>query len=175
LVVLACSTKGIEMKFIFKSLALAGLVLCSAGGASAAVTVAFSHPENFRDMPFSPRDRDDVLKELGDHFAYLGKDLPPGQDLRIEVIDLDLAGELRPNFRGRQDIRILRGGADWPRMQLRYTLESNGHVIRSGEDALSDMMYLNRLPRYADGDMLRYEKRMIDDWFKQKFAVGKRG
>lgn len=161
------------MKTDLKALALAALVLCWAGSAGAAVTVTFAHPEKFRDMPFSQRDREDVLKELGEHFAHLGRNLPPGQDLRIEVLDLDLAGELRPNFRGRDDIRILRGGADWPRMKLRYTLESNGQVISSGEEQLSDMMYLNRLPRYADGDTLRYEKRMIDDWFKQKFGTSR--
>ena len=159
------------MNTLLKHLALAGLVLLSAGGASAAVTVAFSHPENFRDMPFSPTDRERVLKELGDHFALLGKDLPPGQDLRIEVLDLDLAGRIHHSFRGRDDIRVMRGGADWPRMQLRYSLESQGHVIASGEDHLSDMMYMNRLNRYSDGETLRYEKRMIDDWFKEKFGA----
>ncbi len=156
-----------------KSLALAALVLCSAGAASAAVTVTFAHPEKFRDMPFSPGDREDVLKALAEHFTELGKKLPPGQDLRIEVLDVDLAGELRPHFSGRDDIRILRGAADWPRIKLRYTLESNGQVISSGEEQLADMMYLNRLPRYADGESLRYEKRMIDDWFKQKFATAR--
>jgi hypothetical protein len=159
------------MNTVLKSLALSGVLLLSAGGASAGVTVAFSNPDQFRDMPFSPSDRADVLKELTEHFEYLGKDLPPGHDLRVEVLDLDMAGELRPNFRGHNDIRILRGRADWPRMQVRYTLESNGQVISRGEDALSDMAYLSRMPRYADGDSLRYEKRMIDDWFKQKFAV----
>lgn len=158
-----------------KHLALAGLVLLSAGGASAAVTVAFSHPENFRDLPFSPIDREHVLKELGEHFALLGKRLPPGQDLRVEVLDLDMAGRIYPNFRGREDIRVLRGGADWPHMVVRYSLVSNGQVIASGEDQLSDMMYLNRINRYSDGDTLRYEKRMIDDWFKEKFAARKQG
>lgn len=157
----------------FKRLALAGLVLLSAGGASAAVTTAFSHPENFRDLPYDSYDRDQVLRGLADHFAYLGKDLPHGQDLRLEVVDLDMAGYIRPNFRGRQDIRILRGGADWPTMVVRYSLESNGQVIASGEDRLTDMGYLQHLNRYSDGDPLRYEKRMIDDWFKAKFP--KRG
>lgn len=158
-----------------KCLALTGLVLLSAGGASASVTTAFSHPENFRDLPFAPTDREQVLKELSDHFALLGKDLPPGQDLRVEVLDLDMAGHIRPNFRGRQDIRILTGGADWPTMVVRYTLESNGKVIASGEDRLSDMDYMHRINRYSDGDTLRYEKRMIDDWFKTKFAPRRHG
>jgi hypothetical protein len=170
----ASGVKGIAMKTAFKSLALAGLLALTAGAASAGVTVAFSHPENFLDMPFSPVDRERVLKDLSDHFAQLGARLPPGQDLRVEVLDLDLAGRLHPNFRG-QELRILNGGADWPHMQVRYTLEANGRVIASGEDNLSDMMYLNRINRYLDGDTLRYEKRMIDDWFTTRFAPRRRG
>jgi hypothetical protein len=167
--------KGIDMNTTLKHLALAGLVLLSAGGASASVTTAFSHPQNFRDLPFATSDREQVLRDLADHFARLGKQLPPGQDLKVEVMDLDMAGYIRPNFRGRQDIRVLRGGADWPSMVVRYTLESNGKVIASGEDTLRDMDYLGRINRYSDGDMLRYEKRMIDDWFKAKFAQRRHG
>lgn len=163
--------KGIAMKTKFNCLALAGLMAFSAGSASAAVTVAYSHPENFRDMPFAQIDRERILKDLSEHFGKLSALLPPGQDLRVEVLDLDLAGRMHPYFRGQQDIRVLRGGADWPHMQVRYTLEANGQVIASGEDKLSDMMYMDRINRYSDGDSLRYEKRMIDDWFTDKFAA----
>ena len=158
-----------------RTMALAGLVLSSAGGASAAVTVAFSHPENYQAMPYVPTDREQILKDLGDYFAHLGARLPPGQDLRVEVLDLSLAGWIHPNFRGQQDVRIMRGGADWPRMKVRYTLESDGKVIDSGVDDLSDMAYLNRVMRFSEGDRLRYEKQMIDDWFTKKFAPRKRG
>ena len=77
-------------------------------------------------MPFAPTDREHVLKELSEHFALLGKRLPPGQELRVEVLDLDMAGRIRPNFRGQQDIRVVRGGADWPRMLVRYQLYRTG-------------------------------------------------
>jgi hypothetical protein len=157
------------MKSICKCLALAGLLALSAGAASAAVTVVFSHPEKYLDMPFSPVDRERVLHDLSEHFGKLGARLPPGQDLRIEVLDLDMAGRIYPNFRG-QELRVLNGGADWPHMVVRYTLEANGKVIDSGQDNLSDMMYLDHINRYFDGDMLRYEKHMVDQWFINKFA-----
>ncbi|GGE85812.1 DUF3016 domain-containing protein [Massilia psychrophila] len=162
------------MNMLLKKMALAGLFALSAGGASAAVTVAFSHPEKYGDLPFSPSDREQVLKDLGEYFVSLSRDLPPGQELRVEVTDLDMAGRIYPNFRG-QDLRVLRGRADWPRMALRYSLESNGRVISSGEENLSDMAYLERINRYSDGDTLRYEKRMIGDWFKNKFVVRRQG
>ena len=158
------------MKTVIRSAALAGLFLLSAGSASAGVTVTFSHPENYADLPFSPWDREQILKDLNEHFGRLSAKLPAGQDLKIEVLDVDLAGRLKPGFRGGQDIRILRGGADWPHIHLRYTLESAGQVIASGEEHLSNMMYLDRINRYASGDPLRYEKQMIDDWFKEKIA-----
>ena len=163
------------MNTAIKHLALGGLFLFAAGAASAEVTVAYSHPENFVDLPFSPTDREQVLKDVSDHFAYLGKALPPGQNLRIEVFDLDLAGRLYPNFRGAQDLRIMRGGADWPHMHLRNTIEENGRVLQSGEAQLSNMMYMDRLNRYSSGDPLRYEKQMIDDWFKKTISAPRAG
>ncbi len=141
------------------------------GAAMAAVTVTFVQAENFRDLPFSPSDRERVLKELGEFFVGLEKRLPPGQDLKIEVLDLDMAGRMVPNFRAGQDLRVLNGGADWPHMTLRYSLSANGAVLASGQDHLNDMAYLDRINGYVDGDSLRYEKRMVDDWFKAKFAA----
>ena len=109
-------------------------------------------------------ERERELKEFSDYFARLDKKLPAGQSLRIEVLDIDLAGRLYPRRSG-DDIRILNGGADWPRIHLRYTLEQDGKLLRSGDEQLSDMAYQDRLGRTSDSDPLRYEKRMLDDWF----------
>ena len=157
-------------------LALACLAGLSAGSASAGVVVTYSHPENFQDMPFAQSDRERVLKELTEHFARLGKRLPADQELRVEVLDFDMAGRILPRASGQQDIRIVKDGADWPTMLVRYQLLSNGQVLSSGEDRLKDMNYIytDRINRYGDGDLLRYEKRMIDDWFK-KFVPAKSG
>jgi uncharacterized lipoprotein YbaY len=159
------------MKPLLRQLALAGLFLLSAGAASAAVTVTYDHPENFTDLPFTPWDREQVLKDLTEHFQKLGKALPPGQDLKIDVLDVDLAGREQPSRRaGAQEIRVLHGGADWPHIHLRYSLESDGKVIKSGDEQISDMMYLQHLNRYIEGDTLQYEKQMLDDWFRKTIA-----
>lgn len=159
------------MKPLFRQLALGAAFVLSAGGASAAVTVVYDHPQNFTDLPFTPWDREQALKDLTEHFITLGKALPPGQDLKIDVLDVDLAGREHPSRRNGQEIRILRGGADWPHIHLRYTLEADGKVIKSGDAQVSDMMYLGRLNRYSDGDTLRYEKQMLDDWFRKTFET----
>ena len=37
------------------------------------------------------------------------------------------------------------------------------------------MSYLQHINRYSNNDALRYEKRMIDDWFKNTFGVKLQG
>ena len=151
----------------------AALLLAAAGAASAGgVTVKYQEPDKFMDLPFWEQDRDAVLKELTAHFEHLAKQLPANQQLHITITDIDLAGRVEPRRRTMRDIRVLRGGADWPTMQLQYRLEQDGQVIASGSDHLNNMMYLDRLNRYASGDTLRYEKPMIDEWFKKHFGAG---
>lgn len=149
-----------------QSLFLAGL--CGLGvsyAASAAVSVTFVKPENYADMPFMQSDKDRVMKELVAHFNKLGAQLPAGQDLLIDILDIDLAGRIEPQYRGAHDVRILKGGADWPTMQIRYRVESKGTVVKSGEARVNDMNYLRHRPRYDTSDLIRYEKQMLDDWF----------
>lgn len=152
------------MKNTIRTVAVSGLLALAAGAASADVTVNYIEPERFSDLPFAPWEREEVLKDLSGHFAKLGARLPPGQNLRIEVQDVDLAGRIYPG-RGARDLRVITNGADWPRIDLHYTIESNGQVLRSGDAQLRDMAFMDRRGRYNDNDSLRYERRMIDDWF----------
>jgi hypothetical protein len=147
-----------------RGLAVTSLLALASGFASADVTVNYVQPERFSDMPFATWEREAVLKDLTGHFAKLGAELPAGQNLRVEVLDVDLAGREYPG-RGGRDLRILKNGADWPRIELRYTIEQNGQVLRSGQAQLRDMDYMDRTGRLSDNDSLRYEKRMIDEWF----------
>lgn len=159
------------MKSFMKTMAVGGLLALAAGGAQAAVSVIFNETQRYSDVPFATADRQEVLGQLEDHFKKLGKYLPPDQDLNIEVLDIDLAGREVPNFRSGRDLRVINGRADWPHMQLRYSLQQNGQVIKSGEAQLQDMNYQNNSSnRYFDSEPLRYEKQMIDDWFSKNIA-----
>ena len=152
------------MKNVIQRLALGGLLALAAGAASADVTVNYVQPERFSDLPFATWEREDVLKDLTRHFAKLGAQLPPGQNLRVDVLDVDLAGREYPG--GPRDLRIIKSsGVDWPRIDLRFAIEQNGQVLRSGEVQLRDMSFMDRISRHTDSDSLRHEKRMIDDWF----------
>jgi hypothetical protein len=143
---------------------LAAAVLLAGGAAWADVSVTFVKPEEFADVPRNGIDRDRTLKDFSDYFATLNKKLPAGQNLKVEILDIDLAGRLWPRRTG-DDIRVMNGGADWPHIHLRYTLEQAGQVLRSGDEHISNMMYQQRINRYSDGDPLRYEKQMLDEWF----------
>jgi hypothetical protein len=164
------------MKSLMQKTALAGLFALAAGSAGAAVSVTYVQPDRFSDVPFVTWEREDTLKRLTEHFTWLGTSLPPGQDLRIEITDVDLAGRAVPSARAGRDMRVLRGQADWPRIELRYAVEQDGQMLKSGEARLSDMNYINHTSRYFDGEPLRYEKSMIDDWFEKTIGpLPKRG
>lgn len=131
--------------------------------AAGTVEVRWVEPAGFSDVSRNAVDRDRELQSLGKYMSQLGGRLPDGQTLVIEVTDLNLAGELQP-FSWR-DARVLRGGADWPKMELRYTLQSGSRTIKSGQAHLADMNYFFGLR----SDDLGYEKRMVERWFRDEF------
>lgn len=154
--------------------ALAALVALAAGGVHAATAeVRFLDPDKFSDAGPDPRSREDVQRGLAAHLQTLASALPASQGLEIEVLDIDLAGELKPFKRAWPDVRVMRGAADWPHIRLRFTLRDGGQVITAGEAHVSDMNYLmsRHFPGARDDDTLRYEKRMLSSWFDERFGV----
>jgi len=151
---------------------LAGFAIASSG-ALAAVTVSRAEAGRYSDAGDRGQENRTV-DEIKRHLELLGERyLLPSQNLKIEIVDIDLAGRLRFSARRGEEIRVLDGGADWPSMKLRYTLESDGKVIDSGEETVSDMSYLLK-PAPSGSGALYYEKRMLDDWFRQRFVEGRR-
>ncbi len=145
------------------------LVACGAAQAAGTVSVSFVQPENFTDVKDSFLSKDRHLEALKRHLEQAAAPyVADGQTLKIEVLDVDLAGEVRPSARA-NDLRVLKGGADWPRIQLRYALESAGQATRSGEARVQDMAYLMHRAYLPSGDALPYERRMLDEWFKAEF------
>jgi hypothetical protein len=151
----------------------AGLAVAAvAAHAAGTAQVSFVQPDKFADAGNARRDHDANLRALASHIeALAARHLGDGQKLSVEVLDVDLAGEMRFSRRLNDNIRVLKGGADWPRIKLRYTLESAGQAPRSGEQTIADMSYLQRLNRYPSDTQLRYEKRMLDDWFAAQFGA----
>jgi Protein of unknown function (DUF3016) len=166
---------GFDMKTVPSlvwRLAALGLGITLAGSALAAgsVQVTFTQPQNYTDIGFRTLDAEHNLATLTRHMASWGERLPDGQRLEIEVLDVDLAGEMRP-WRSLWDVRVLTGRTDWPRMTLRWSLKSADQVLKSGNERLSDMSYLYTTARLRSSDHLAYDLRMLDDWLgKQVLA-----
>jgi len=154
------------MRPMTRTVLAAVVALLASSAALAEVTVTYTKPDDYTDLARGEYDRERVLKQFTDYFATLEKKLPPGENLKIDVLDIDLAGRMYPRRNG-DEIRVLNGGADWPRMHLRYTLEKDGQVLRSGDDNIANMNYQQSRSSYFDSDPLRYEKQMLDDWFNK--------
>ena len=150
--------------------ALGAAVLAVSAQAAGLVQVKFIQPEKFADVRDANLRMEDNLKALQLVLEQVGAGyVAEGQTLRIEVLDVDLAGEVRLG-RPLHDVRVMRGRADWPRIELRYTLEASGAAVRSGQARVADMAYLQRLPPATSFDgPLPYERRMLDEWFRSEF------
>jgi hypothetical protein len=162
------------MKTILSHTVLAAMLSLVAQTAHAAgtVDVVFVEPEKYADIGRSNRDREHAMDVLQGHLKALGARLADGQTLMIEVLDVDLAGELKLQRRGDAQ-RVLKGRADWPRMSIRYTLSAGDQTLKSGEDKLVDMAYLQHGGRLPDTRALAYDLRMVDDWFGKTFAAAR--
>ena len=164
-----------------KSFALAAwslLLVPHFARAEANLSVVFVSPEKYSDASYSSSfanapDRADVQRDIEQHLERLAKRaLPPGESVKIEVLDIDLAGRVEPmrSRLGGSDVRVIRD-ITWPRMKLRYTLIRGDQVTPSREESLSDLNFLSSFNRYPNGDRLRYEKAMLDRWFRERFAT----
>ncbi len=132
------------------------------------VQVNFVQPDNFVDIGRSSFDREQNLRTLQGHFTSLAKGLPAGQTLQVDVTDVDLAGEIPPA--ALHELRVLRGGVDWPRITLSYTLKAGETMLAQGEERLSDMSYMFSRAGATEHLPLPYERRMLDQWFKDRFS-----
>jgi hypothetical protein len=145
-----------------------GLLTFSAA-VQAEVTVNFIQPDKFSDIKDNSGFRDkDVLKDIEAHIVEQAQKTLPGRDLRIDVTDVNLAGEVEPLWRSAQWLRVMRN-VTLPSIEFKYEVREAGQVVKQGEVTLRDMNYQDGFSSYSGSEPLRYEKRMIDRWFRQEF------
>lgn len=158
-------------------LLLLALSLCSgiAVASDAPVSVEFVNPEKFtdvRDRRFSSRpDKNPNLRAIR-KFAEkrAARYLDDGQTLRLEFLDIDLAGDHKPQISPElSEVRVV-SRVYPPRMHLRFELKgAQGQVLDSGEVKLSDLAFDTRTAGFAS-DPLRYDTRMLDEWLRKQFG-----
>ncbi|HEY1132261.1 MAG TPA: DUF3016 domain-containing protein [Roseateles sp.] len=150
-------------------IALAVMALASAA-AQADVKVNFIHSEKFSDIKDSNGFRDpDVLKDIEAHLVAQFEKRLPGRDVRVDVLDVDLAGEVEPFLWRGQWLRVMRSVTS-PSIELSYEVREGDKVVQQGKTYMRDMNYQDGFNSYYSGDTLRYEKRMIDRWMQREFS-----
>lgn len=146
---------------------LIAAALCAAGAAHAGtVAVSFIEPANYYDVGVNDVSRADNLRVLNQAFSRLAGRLPADATLKVDVLDVDLAGRVVPRSitHGTYDVRVA-WPTDWPRMHLRYSLEVNGVVRRSGDEWIKYQDFVG-----AISTPLRAEQLMVAHWFDERFA-----
>jgi hypothetical protein len=142
-----------------------------AGYASPRVDVTFVEPALFTDAfptaRFDQKELHGVISALRAHIEQLAaRYLKDGDLFALEVLDIDLAGQLEVWPARARDVRILRS-ADVPRIHLRYELIIDG-VRRSGDESIADLGYLETRCQHVSP--LCHEMRLLDRWFAETIA-----
>lgn len=145
---------------------IAAAASTSAASAAGEVRVSMKPAADLSDVGRG-LDRERNVQALQEIFQALAPQLPAGQVLSVDVMDVDLAGELRMTHSG-QELRLLSGAADWPRLELKWTLARGDQELASGHDRLADMNYLAQPLRIGQDGLLPYEARMIERWFDER-------
>ncbi|MDR7133354.1 hypothetical protein J2X06_000538 [Lysobacter niastensis] len=138
------------------------------------VSVTWDDPANFTEIRYSLNKfesrRGDWVEQLAQHLRERAeKRLPPGEQLLVNITDIDRAGAYEP-WRGVQfyDTRFILDIYP-PRMTFNYRrIGAGGDVLAEGEREIRDMGYLMTANPYFNSDTLRYEKAMIDRWISQE-------
>jgi len=147
---------------------LAAAALVSSAAFAGTADVKFIDPDNMSDLATNRSEEADTMRAVTNHLQRLARKLPADQVLHVNVLDVDLAGNWHETRRGR--IRTVRNLADPPKFHLQYTLESQGRVLRQGDERITDLDYTNHVLLGRTSTPLYYEKRVLDQWFERNFA-----
>lgn len=133
--------------------------------------VTWTAHEKYRDIyPGSEgrkKFRERTFKNFEEHFTKLAENLPEGQMLKINVTDVDLAGDT--HSAGINQLRIVKE-IYYPRMNFSYKLvNTDSNIVTSGEIILKDMNFMMGSNLKYRNKSLGYEKKMLDDWFFDTF------
>jgi hypothetical protein len=141
-----------------------------------AVNVHWADPTQFTELRYSfnrsEAARGDWVVQLAEYIRdRAAKQLPPGERLDVEILDIERAGEYEYMFGPNTDVRVMRDVYP-PRMRLHVRRTgADGALLEDGERRISDIAYLNGPQPLSSSDPLRYEKRMIDRWVRRELAT----
>ena len=133
--------------------------------------VSWINPQRFADIGVSQGEDRNNMRTLANYLQVLAqRTLPRDQVLKVEVLDVDLAGTVGFSRRG-SAVRVVHDRADYPRITLRYSLaDARGRVIRTAEESIVDQDFTRGIDGAHDWSDLYYEKHMLRNWFRARFG-----
>jgi hypothetical protein len=139
---------------------------------AADVEVKWTNSDKYSDIDAGEEHRkhfkERTFKSFEKHFSKLAAKLPENQKLVLDIANIDLAGDVRHG--GMNRIRVVKD-IYFPRMEFTYQLLNSDNTVVKGEDvSLKDMGFLMGNGLKYRNQSLGYEKKMLDDWFKDTFA-----
>ncbi|XQW85498.1 DUF3016 domain-containing protein [Thalassotalea piscium] len=139
---------------------------------AAEAEVVWQNSDKYRDVNAGNGNRirfkENTFAQLEKHFSTLAEKLPEGYMLKIQVDDLDLAGDV--HIGGINQIRIVKD-IFYPRIKFSYQLLSPNKTVETENTIdLKDMSFMNHSSLKYNNSSLSYEKKMLDDWFKETFS-----
>lgn len=161
------------MKILFTALTFATVFIVFLPQVNAAeVEVTWQNPDKYRDVyagdGSSRSFKENTFSQLEKHFKKLAEKLPEDYTLKIEVNDLDLAGDVHHG--GLNRIRVVKD-IFFPRIKFSYQLLSaDQQVVTENEVNLKDMNFMMHSSIRYSNSSLSHEKKMLDGWFKDAFS-----
>lgn len=133
--------------------------------------VTWTEPDSYVDIRHGTESKKSyqkhVFTNLEKHIAEIAEKLPEGQTLKMDFKDVDLAGDVR--FGTMDRIRVVKDMYS-PRLEFSYkVVDKDGNVISEGEENIRDMNFLYGQPLKYKNESFGYEKKILDDWFKDTF------
>ncbi len=111
--------------------------------------------------------QEQIIKTLNKHFITLANRLPVYHTLKLNVLNIDLAGEI--NYYGSRQVRTFKD-LYFPRVSLSYQLlDESNQVIKSGTANIKNVNFMNSISQRYKNQFLGHEKAMIDKWFEEEF------
>ncbi len=162
---------GVKMKKVLSVLSGAAILMLTHNAVAATSVIEWESADDYRDVRTANGSRQSfkakVFKELEAHFSVLAKGLPATNTLKINVTNVDLAGNIE--FIDMRQIRVVKE-IFMPQMSFSYQLlDESGKLLKQDSVDVKDTNFMRRGNLRNDHDALKYEKNMLTRWFNVTF------
>lgn len=163
---------GVKMKKVLSVLSCAAMLMFSHQAVAATSVIEWESVDDYRDVRTANGSRKSfkakVFKELEQHFSALAKTLPASNTLKINVTNVDLAGNIE--FINTRQIRVVKE-IFMPQMSFSYQLlDENGTELKQDSVDVKDNGFMRRGNLRNENDAFKYEKSMLTRWFNETFV-----